>query len=159
MPIITVPRIPVQPWGTWHNCPAWLRFLCLSHLSRYHAQLLHGQALYFSKTVLYLKTHVLPHLQTLELWWKLWISQAGTGQDPCWLTEAGGELLVSLLLSRKARLLWSEWHTLNTKEKRLKPDIKQQQNTTESKSVLTWGEGWQFWWDLQKLGVWEDEQY
>lgn len=82
-----------------------------------------------------LKIQVLPHLQTLELWWRLWISQAGIGQDPYWLTEAGGELLVSHLLSRKAKLPWSEWRTLTTKEKRLKPGIKQLQNTTDFVSI------------------------
>lgn len=117
----------------WQTCPAWLSYHASPTLADITLNFWVGRPFISAKQFLYLKTHVLPHLQTLELWWRLWTSPAGIGQNPCSLTEAGGELLVSHLLSRKARLLWSEWRTLTTKEKRLKPDIKQQQqNTTDS---------------------------
>lgn len=115
----------------WQTGSALLTFLSFSHLSRYHVSFGVCRPFISVKRFNILKIQVLPHLQTLELWWRLWISQAGIGQDPCWLTEAGRELLVSHLLSRKAKLPWSEWRTLTTKEKRLKPDIKQQQNTSD----------------------------
>lgn len=103
----------------WDTCSACLRFLHFPHLSRYHAQL-EQAGLQFQQTAAYLKNCVLAHLQTLELWWRLWTSQAGTGQDPCWLTEAGGGLLVSHLPSTRARLPWSEWHTLNHQQEEIK---------------------------------------